>query len=36
MKGSVNYDIWWNVVGYYVDDVRIYKYFPRQPEVSSH
>ena len=34
MIGRVNYDLWWNVVGYYVDDIRIFKYFPNQPDVS--
>ncbi len=34
MVGRVNYDLWWNVVGFYVDDLRIFKYFPNQPDVS--
>ena len=34
MIGSLNYDVWWWFVGYLVDDMRIKRDFPNNPDVS--
>ena len=36
LKGYLNYDVWHWVVGYLVDDLRIYREFPLYPDVREH
>ncbi len=35
MTGYLNYDVWHWVVGYLVDDLRINREFPQDPDVST-
>ena len=34
-RGYLNYDVWHWIVGYLVDDMRITKEFPLDPDVST-
>ena len=35
MMGYLNYDLWHWIVGYLVDDLRIYREFPQYPDVRT-
>ena len=35
MIGKLNYDVWKEVVGYLVDDLRVKRDFPTNPEVKQ-